>query len=315
MDYYLLLRLGHIAGFILLGGGLLAVFVSELRAHTTDDVHVFAEAAWYTAIFYDALALPGALLVGLSGLLLIFELGLGFFEEPWLVGMWGLFLFEFVEGNTITRIEYRRTLRQSRKALAAGHLTPELRNQARNILGRFTHFLDLPLFAVIVYCGAMRPAAWGHVIIAILVAGALAAALTFVAPRLARLWPTGDGFRRQTSRAPNRDGTPSGYYLILSQRPRASVTSHCCCNQSPRARFRSSNSATSISPLARRSFRMSSAAREGWPVGLNRGCSEPPSQRTRSTTTPTTMARNRIIIRKPKNMWNIPPSHIIPGPR
>jgi uncharacterized membrane protein len=198
MDYYLLLRLGHIAGFILLGGGLLAVFVSELRAHTTDDVHVFAEAAWYTAIFYDALALPGALLVGLSGLLLIFELGLGFFEEPWLVGMWGLFLFEFVEGNTITRIEYRRTLRQSRKALAAGHLTPELRNQARNILGRFTHFLDVPLFAVIVYCGAMRPAAWGHVIIAILIAVALAAALTFVAPRLARLWSTGDGFRRPT---------------------------------------------------------------------------------------------------------------------
>jgi Predicted integral membrane protein (DUF2269) len=198
MDYYLLLRLGHIAGFILLGGGLLAVFVSELRAHATDDVHVFAEAAWYTAIFYDALVLPGALLVGLSGLLLIFELGLGFFEEPWLVGMWGLFLFEFVEGNTITRIEYRRTLRQSRKALAEGHLTPELRDQARNVLGRFTHFLDVPLFAVIVYCGAIRPAAWGHVIVAILVAVALAAALTFVVPRLARLWSTGDGLRRQT---------------------------------------------------------------------------------------------------------------------
>jgi hypothetical protein len=198
MDYYLLLRLGHIAGFILLGGGLLAVFVSELRAHTTDEVHVFAEAAWYTAMFYDALVLPGALLVGLSGLLLIFELGLGFFEEPWLVGMWGLFLFEFVEGNTITRIEYRRTLRQSRKALAEGHLTPDLRNQARNVLGRFTHFLDVPLFAVIVYCGVMRPAAWGHVIVAILVAVALAAALTFVVPRLARRWSTGDGLRRQT---------------------------------------------------------------------------------------------------------------------
>jgi hypothetical protein len=198
MDYYLLLRLGHIAGFILLGGGLLAVFVSELRAHTTDDVHVFAEAVWYTAIFYDALVLPGALLVGLSGLLLIFELGLGFFEEPWLVGMWGLFLFEFVEGNTITRIEYRRTLRQSRKALAEGHLTPDLRNQARNVLGRFTHFLDVPLFAGIVYCGAIRPAAWSHVIVAILVAVALAAALTFVVPRLARLWSTGDRFRRQT---------------------------------------------------------------------------------------------------------------------
>jgi uncharacterized membrane protein len=198
MDYYLLLRLGHIVGFILLGGGLLAVFVSELRAHTADDVHVFAEAAWYTAIFYDALALPGALLVGLSGLLLIFELGLGFFEEPWLVGMWGLFLFEFVEGNTITRIEYRRTLRQSRKALAEGHLTPELRDQARNVLGQFTHFLDVPLFAVIVYCGAMRPTTLGRVIVAILIAVALAAALTFVVPRLARLWPASDRFRRQT---------------------------------------------------------------------------------------------------------------------
>jgi hypothetical protein len=67
MDYYLPVRLGHIAGFILLGGGLLAVFVSALRAHATDDAHAFAEAAWYTAIFDDALALPGALLVGLSG--------------------------------------------------------------------------------------------------------------------------------------------------------------------------------------------------------------------------------------------------------
>jgi hypothetical protein len=143
---------------------------------------VFAEAAWYTAIFYDALVLPGALLVGLSGLLLIFELGLGFFEEPWLVGMWGPFLFEFVEGNTVTRIEYRRTLRQSRRALAAGHLTPELRNQARNVLGQFTHFLDVPVFAVIVYCDAMRPTTWGHVIVAILVGVVLAAAATPVIP-------------------------------------------------------------------------------------------------------------------------------------
>ena len=36
---------------------------------------MFAEAAWYTAIFYDALVLPGALLVGLSGLSLTFEPG------------------------------------------------------------------------------------------------------------------------------------------------------------------------------------------------------------------------------------------------
>jgi hypothetical protein len=45
VDSYALLRLGHIIGFIALGGGLLAVFVSELRAYRTADVHRFTEAA------------------------------------------------------------------------------------------------------------------------------------------------------------------------------------------------------------------------------------------------------------------------------
>jgi uncharacterized membrane protein len=120
VEYYLPLRLGHIVGFVLLGGGLLAVFVAELRACRTTDVHRFAEAAWYTATFYDALVLPGAVLVAVSGLLLMIELGLGLLTEPWLVAMWGLFLFELVEGNTITRRQFQRTLRRSRAALETG---------------------------------------------------------------------------------------------------------------------------------------------------------------------------------------------------
>jgi uncharacterized membrane protein len=186
MDYYSLLRLGHIVGFTMLGGGLLAVFVSELRAYRTSDVHRFAEAAWYTATFYDGLVLPGAVLVALSGLLLIFELGLGLFTEPWLVGMWGLFLFEFVEGNTITRRQFQRTLRRSRAALESGQLTVLDRAEARTALGRFTHFLDLPLFLVIVYCGAMRPDSWAHVLAAIAVALAATMILSAAVPRLAR---------------------------------------------------------------------------------------------------------------------------------
>ena len=59
MDDYTLLKFAHIIGFILLGAGLLAVFISELRAYRTGDVRIFAEAAWYTAVFYDALTLPG----------------------------------------------------------------------------------------------------------------------------------------------------------------------------------------------------------------------------------------------------------------
>ncbi len=186
MDGYLILRFCHFAGFILLGGGLLAVFVSELRAYRTRDPHRFAEAAWYTAAFYDALAVPGALLLAGSGLWLILELGYGFFEQPWLTAMWALFLFELIEGNTVTRLQFRRTLRRSREAVAQGRLSPEDRDEARTLLGQVTHFLDIPLFTVIVWCGALRPQLWTEVGIALIVAVAAAAVLTLTVPRLAR---------------------------------------------------------------------------------------------------------------------------------
>ena len=187
MDDSTLLKFGHIVGFILLGGGLLAVFISELQAYRTTDMKVFAEASRYTAIFYDSLVISGALLVGVSGLFLILELGLGFFAEPWVVGMWGLFLFEFIEGNTVTRIQFRKTLRHSREALArGGPLTDEVREEARSLLNRVVHFLDIPLFTVIVYCGTVRPDSVSHVVIAIIVALIVAFILTFAVPRLAR---------------------------------------------------------------------------------------------------------------------------------
>ena len=120
MDTYLLLKFAHILGFILLGGGLLAVWVSEFQAYRTNEIGVFAESARYTAIFYDFLVIPGAITVATSGFFLVQNLGLGFFEEPWLITMWGLFLFEFIEGNTITRIQFRKTLRRSKEALNKG---------------------------------------------------------------------------------------------------------------------------------------------------------------------------------------------------
>lgn len=186
MDLYLLLRFVHVVGFIALGGGLLAVFVSELRAYRTGDIQVFAEAARYTATFYDALVLPGAALVAVSGFFLVLELGLGFFSEPWVMGMWGLFLFEFVEGNTLTRIQFQRTLRRSRAALAqGGPLTDAIRDDARTFLGQAAHFLDIPLFLVIVYCGVARPAGWGDVGLALALALIATAALTWTIPRMA----------------------------------------------------------------------------------------------------------------------------------
>jgi uncharacterized membrane protein len=186
VDYYSALRLAHMVGFILLGGGLLAVFVSELRAYRTADAYRFAEAAWYTATFYDALVLPGAVVVGFSGLLLTVELGLGLFGAPWLVGMWGLFLFELIEGNTITRRQFQRTLRRSRAALQSGQLSREDREDARTWLGQITHFLDGPIFLAIVYYGAVRPNDWAQVLAALAAALVATGILTMAVPRLAQ---------------------------------------------------------------------------------------------------------------------------------
>lgn len=187
MDVYSLLKFAHIMGFTFLGGGLLAVWVSQFQAYRTDDMKEFTDAAWYTAVFYDFLVIPGALTLALSGYFLMRQLGLGFFEEPWLMAMWGLFLFEFIEGNTITRIQFRRTLRSSRAALNANKvLTEEIREDARTIINRIVHFLDIPMITVIIFCGTVRTDNWAVILTAIAIALVVTALLVIFIPSLAR---------------------------------------------------------------------------------------------------------------------------------
>ena len=186
MDIYSLLKFAHIIGFILLGGGLLAVFMSELEAYRTKEMKAFVEAARYTARFYDGLVIPGAITVAISGYFLLDKLGLGFFDAPWIIGMWGLFLFEFVEGNTVTRLQFRKTLRLSQKAQTENKaLTEEVRHEARTLLNQVVHFLDLPMFAVIVYCGTVRPDTWGEFFTVFTPALVVTALLVIFVPRLA----------------------------------------------------------------------------------------------------------------------------------
>ena len=185
MDLYQLLRFFHFIGFIFLGGGLLAVFVSEWRGYGATRPVVFAEAAFYTAIFYDFVVLPGAFMMLTTGPLLIWKLGLSYFDTPWLTGIWGLFLFEFIEGNTVTRVQFRRTLKVSRSLAENETLTEEIRSRARTFIGRLAHFLDIPLFSAVVYCGVVRPDTWLEVGSAIGIAIVAALMLISVVPRLA----------------------------------------------------------------------------------------------------------------------------------
>ncbi|MBI3453250.1 MAG: DUF2269 family protein [Rhodospirillales bacterium] len=94
---YELLKFGHIAGAVLLGAGLIGVFMADLRSRQLRDLPLFAEAVRTIAVCYDGLVVPGAILLAGSGIWMIVTLydGWAFFDTPWLAGMVLLFVFEF----------------------------------------------------------------------------------------------------------------------------------------------------------------------------------------------------------------------------
>ena len=184
---YEILRLLHLIGMALIAAGLIGVFVSDLRSRQLEDLAPFAEAVRMIAVFYDGVVVPGALLIMVSGTWLTVQYydGWGFLEVPWLVGMVVLFAFEFIEGNTITRIYFMRLRRLTRAAVEAGGVTPELlAAREGDRLPTFTHLLDIPLLLVIVSLGVLRPESWTQAIVGIAIAFVVAAALTVLLPRL-----------------------------------------------------------------------------------------------------------------------------------
>lgn len=183
---YELLKFAHIVGLALISGGLIGVFISDLRSRQLVDLPLFAEAVRNIAVFYDGVVVPGALLLLISGTWLIvsFHGGWNFLAEPWLVGMVVLFAFEFVEGNTVTRLYFMRLRRLTREALERGYATSELERARTETVPTFTHFLDIPLLMVIISLGALRPDNWMLCIIGVVAALSLATLLTLALPRL-----------------------------------------------------------------------------------------------------------------------------------
>ena len=119
---YSLLRFVHLLGLILMGAGLIGVWYADLRSRQAGSLPLFAEAVRQIAVFYDGLVVPGALLLLGSGVWLIVTIygGWAFLGIPWLVGMVVLFSFEFLEGNTITRLYFMRLRRLAQTALEQG---------------------------------------------------------------------------------------------------------------------------------------------------------------------------------------------------
>jgi hypothetical protein len=183
---YPLLKFTHLLGLTLMGAGLIGVWYADLRSRQVHDLPLLAEAIRTIAVLYDGLVVPGALLLLGSGTWLIVTTygGWAFLGMPWLAGMVALFAFEFVEGNTVTRIYFMRLRRLSGEALAQGAMTPALVAARREPVPTFTHFLDIPILFVIVALGAARPTTWILFTLATVLAVLAAAVLTIVVPRL-----------------------------------------------------------------------------------------------------------------------------------
>lgn len=205
---YSLLKFAHILGAILIGGGLIAVWLSDLRSRQVREIHQFAEAVRNIAVFYDGVVVPGALLLLGSGTWLIVEFfgGWDFLKLPWLAGMVALFLFEFVEGNTVTRLYFMRLRRLTQRALASEQFTPELEQARAESVPTFTHFLDLPMLFLIVALGALKPQTWTLFAVGCILSLAIATALTVYVPKL---YPWGNETKSAQADANHRRGKPA----------------------------------------------------------------------------------------------------------
>ena len=183
---YPILRFVHLLGLTLMGAGLIGVWYADLRSRQVRDLQIFAENIRQVAVFYDGLVVPGALLLVGSGTWLIVSVygGWAFLGIPWLAGMVALFAFEFVEGNTITRLYFMRLRRLTRAALVHDSVTPQLERARREHLPTFTHFLDRPILFVTVALGAMRPTTWALFLVGTTLGVVAATVLTLVIPRM-----------------------------------------------------------------------------------------------------------------------------------
>jgi uncharacterized membrane protein len=183
---YLILKYLHVLGAVLMGAGLIGVWLADLRSRQERDLIRFSEAVRYIVVFYDGVVVPGALILLFSGTWLTIQYfgGWDFLETPWLAGMITLFVFEFIEGNTITRLYFMKLRRITNEAMSNGKITPEIEKERGKSIPSFTHYLDLPILFLIIALGVIKPATWDMFLIGSLIAIGIATFFTIFIPRL-----------------------------------------------------------------------------------------------------------------------------------
>lgn len=183
---YSLLKYFHILGAVLMGAGLIGVWLTDLRSRQHRDLIRFSEAVRYIAVFYDGVVVPGAIILLISGTWFIVEFygGWEFIKVPWLAGMIILFTFEFIEGNTITRLYFMKLRWITMNAIDKGEVTEELEEERAKTIPTFTHYLDLPMLFLIIALGTLKPTTWTVFLYGTAISILVAATFTLVVPRM-----------------------------------------------------------------------------------------------------------------------------------
>jgi uncharacterized membrane protein len=183
---YSLLKFFHILGAVLMGAGLIGVWLADLRSRQQRELVRFSESIRYIVVFYDGVVVPGALILLISGtwFTLNYYGGWNFIEIPWLTGMIVLFAFEFIEGNTVTRLYFMKLRRVTKAALEAGEITQALEKERAKHIPTFTHYLDLPILFLIIALGTLKPDNWQLFMYGVLISIVIATLLTVIVPRL-----------------------------------------------------------------------------------------------------------------------------------
>ncbi|MCW8833483.1 MAG: DUF2269 domain-containing protein [Colwellia sp.] len=183
---YVYLKYFHILGAILLATGLIGVWLFDLRSRQQhEDLVRFGESIRNIRTFYYGLTTPGAIIMLITGVWLVIEFygGPDFIDHPWLAGMIFLFLFEFIEGNTITRIYFDKIYKLSEASLEAGEFSEELKTSISKHLPTFTHFLDLPIVFVIIFIAVTRPTDWNTFFVGLPLAIAVSLLFSWYIPK------------------------------------------------------------------------------------------------------------------------------------
>ncbi len=137
-------------------------------------------------MFYDGIVVPGAIILLVSGTWFTVQFygGWDFLKVPWLGGMIILFAFEFIEGNTITRLYFMKLMRITKVALDKGEVTLELETERAKLIPTFTHYLDLPMLFLIIALGALKPTTCSVFLYGTAISVLVATVFTVVVPRM-----------------------------------------------------------------------------------------------------------------------------------